>query len=426
MRFRPELLVLVLIVAFLAIMISLSHREDIDVRQIHKSFVVRSSYRTFPEGYKVLYLTLDRLGYRVKRYIHSYTDKGLPRRGLLIVADPYNPNAQLTQYEKGVLARWLDSGNYALVTVEQHASQLLPVEDPQFLDNVLTGVPPNSPPTNEEEAITAGQRVATAKPMAPAFFSTRAPKLAVKTARRFTADIPLETELGGRKIQAAVLYRDRVGAVVAFSPVGKGGIFWCTSPWSFSNDGLKQHPENLDFVLALADLQPGAPILFDEYHHGFGTKATVWTVAPKLTQLGLVELGVAFLLLLLTLAWRFGAVQLPMEERFSRSRAEYLTSMADLLLRVHATHVVIKRLRARLGRSLGQRFGLAVTASLRELMDANAAHPLVDHMLLLRTCREMELLEKVPRPDEDSMLHLARNVERLVSLKGKKSVISDK
>jgi len=418
MRTRPELLALLLIVAFLAVMISLSHREDVDLRQMNKSFVVRSSYRTFPEGYKVLYLALQRLGYPVKRQIRSYVQ--LPRRGLLIVADPSNPQALISQYEKRMLARWLDSGNYALVAVEQHAGQLLPVEDPQFLQDMIPGMSTNGPPANAAEAIKDGQRVATAKLIAPAFFSTRAPKLAVKTSRRFTADLPLEADLDGRKIPAAVLYRDQVGGVVAFSPVGKGGIFWCASPWSFSNEGLQQHPENLDFMLALAELQPGAPILFDEYHHGFGTKATVWTVAPRLTQLGIVELGVAFLLLLLTLAWRFGAVQLPMEERFSRSRAEYLTSMADLLLRVHATHVVIKRLRARLGRSLGQRFGLAVTTPLQELIDANAAHPLVDHMLLQRTCREMELLEKVPRPDEDSMLHLARSVERLVSLRAKR------
>ena len=418
MRFRPELLVLLLIVAFLAVMISLSHREDVDLRQVHRAFVMRSSYRTFPEGYKVLYLTLDRLGYRVKRQIRSYVRQEMPRRGLLIIADPYRK--EFTQFEKKELAGWLDAGNYALVSIEQHAGQLLPVEDPEFFPDIIADMQPSAYAPNAEEEITAGKRVATARPIAPSFFSTRAPKLAVKTARRFTADIPLEAELGGRTIPAVVLYRDQVGAVVAFSPVGDGGIFWCTSPWTFSNDGLKAHPQNLDFVLALAELQPGATILFDEYHHGFGVRASVWTVAPRLTQLGIVELGVAFLLLLLTLAWRFGAVQLPVEERFSRSRAEYLTSMADLLLRVHATHVVIKRLRLRLGRTLGQRLGLAVNAPLQALMDANAAHPLVDQMLLLRTCREMELLERIPRPDEESMLHLARDVERLVSLKGKK------
>ncbi|MHB0939820.1 MAG: DUF4350 domain-containing protein [Armatimonadota bacterium] len=417
MRVRPELLVLVLIVAFLALMISLSHREDIDLRQADRSFVVRSSYRTFPEGYKVLYLTLDRLGYRVKRHIGDYLK--LPRRGLLIVADPHT--TKISESEKRRLADWLDSGNYALIAIEQHASQLLPVDDtPDRLPDVLTDILPDDGTLDDQQKIMAGKKVASARPVAPSFLSTRAPKLAVKTTRRFTAETPFEVEIDDRQAAAVMLYQDRSGAVVAFSPVGDGGIFWCTSPWSFSNEGLQQHPGNLDFVLALAGLQPEAPILFDEYHHGFGTKATVWTIAPMLTKLGIAELAIAFLLLLLTLGWRFGAVQLPMEERFSRSRAEYLTSMADLLLRVHATHVVIKRLRVRLGRTLGQRLGLAVNAPLEELVKANAAHPLVDHMLLLRTCRELELLEKVARPDEDSMLHLARSVERLVSLKGKK------
>lgn len=418
MRFRSELLVLLLIVAFLAVMISLSHREDIDLRQIDRAFVVRSSYRTFPEGYKALYLTLDRLGYRVKRQIRSYVRQELPRRGLLIIADPYRK--EFTQFEKRELVSWLAAGNFALVSVEQHADALLPVEDPEFFPDIIAGIQPSAPAADVRRAIADGERVDTARPVAPAFFSTRAPTLAVKTPRRFNAeDLPLEAELGGRKISAVVLYRDQVGAVAAFSPVGDGGIFWCTSPWSFSNDGLKAHPENLDFVLALAALQPGVTILFDEYHHGFGVRANMWAVAPRLTQLGIVELGVAFLLLLLTLSWRFGAVQLPMEERFSRSRAEYLTSMADLLLRVHATHVVIKRLRVRLRRTVGQRLGLAVNAPLQALLDTNAANPLVDHTLLLRVCREMELLEKMPRPDEESTLRLARDVERLVSLRGK-------
>jgi len=38
----------------------------------------------------------------------------------------------------------------------------------------------------------------------------------------------------------------------------------------------------------------------------------------------------------------------------------------------------------------------------------------------MRTCRELELLENGPRPDEEFLLHLARNIERLVSLRGKR------
>jgi len=417
MRFRPELLALMLIVGFLSVMISLSHREDIDLRQTDNSQVLRSSYRNFPEGYKALYLTLDRLGFTVRRQIQFYAQ--LPRRGLLIVADPYA--REITDFEKRQLARWIASGNHALILLEHHSDQMLPA-NAGYREGAGGKLPAGAAgiPAAILSKLLQGDQVTEAKPLAPTELSALAPKLAVKTTYRFDADKSLEVTFTGTPVGTAWLYADPAGPVVAYSSIGRGGIFWCTSPWSFSNQGLRQHQENLDFILALAGLQPDTPIIFDEYHHNYGAGASLWSVAPMLTRLGILQLAIAFLLLLLTLAWRFGAMQLPMEERFSRSRAEYLTSMADLLGRVRATHVVVRRLRARLGRALGRRLGLPVNASPRQLIEANAGHPLVDQMLLMRTCRELELLENIPRPDEDTVLHLAQNIERLVSLKGKR------
>jgi hypothetical protein len=418
MRFRPELLILLLIVAFLAVMISLSHRDDLDIGQTVAGGVVHSSYRTFPEGYKALYLTLDRLGYDVQRQVRFYGQ--LPRRGLLIVADPHR--RKITDYEKGELEKWIAAGNHALIAVEHHTEGLL--EGGEYQPRppaILSGLPGMTPVTRSSiEDIQEGLSVGTAVPLAESFLSPRVKTFAAKTCYRFSPDKSPQVMLFDKQVGTAYLYADEGGPVVAYSAIGKGGIFWCSSPWSFSNGGLREHGENLEFILALVGLQPGAPIIFDEYHHDFGAGATVWSVAPVLTKLGIVQVAIAFLLLLLTLAWRFGAVQLPLEERFSRSRAEYLTSMADLLNRVHATHVVLQRQRSRLGRALGRRFGLPVNAPLQQLVQANTAHPLVDPALLMRTCRELELLEQAPRPDEESMLHLARNVERLVSLRGKK------
>jgi len=418
MRFRPELLVLLLIVAFLAVMISLSHRDDIDVGQLKTGKLVDSSYRTFPEGYKVLYLTLGRLGYDVQRQVKFYGQ--LPRHGLLIVADPYR--RPITDFEKGVLERWIAAGNYALIAVEHHADALIDGGEyrpnpPAIYSSVIPGMTPaaGSPAVEIQE----GRRVGTAAPLTASFLSAQVKTFAVKSCYRFAPGESLGLSLSGTPIGMAYLYADQGGPVVAYSAIGQGGIVWCASPWSFSNEGLREHKENLNFILALAGLQPGAPIIFDEYHHDYGAGATVWSVTPLLAKLGILEMAIAFLLLLLTLAWRFGAVQLPVEERFSRSRAEYLTSMADLLGRVHATHVVLQRLRARLGQALGRRFGLPVNAPLPQLIEANTAHPLVDPVLLTRTCRELELLEQAPRPDEESMLHLARSVERLASLRVK-------
>jgi hypothetical protein len=73
-----------------------------------------------------------------------------------------------------------------------------------------------------------------------------------------------------------------------------------------------------------------------------------------------------------------------------------------------------------LSRVLGNRLGVPANAPLKALVEANAQHPLVDHKLLVATCRELMILENEPRPDEEAMLEVAQNVERMLSLKVKK------
>ena len=107
----------------------------------------------------------------------------------------------------------------------------------------------------------------------------------------------------------------------------------------------------------------------------------------------------------------------PVEERFSRSRAEYLTSMAGLLEREKATHVVAKRLQNRMRRVLGLRLGLPAHAPLESLKELNDAHPLVNRMWLEQALRGLLAISDFHRPDEEVTLNVARAVERLLSMK---------
>jgi len=416
MRFRPEWLVLLLVVAFLTVMMALSHRDSHKANEVQQRWnMVRSSYRSLPPGYKVLYLTLDSLGYPVRRQLRPYYL--LPKRGLLVVADPYK--TKIAPVEIRELRDWLAAGNHALILLEYHVGAFLPGDGAEhaYLPEDVPGSPLGAPPTPAEvDAIRRGERAALAPPLAPSFLSAAAPSLTTRTAYRFPHGGAPQLQLDDTHIDTALLYADAAGPVVAYSPVGQGGIVWCASPWSFSNAGIAEG-NNLDFVIALAQLQPDAPVIFDEYHHGHGGGMNLWTIAPALTKLGGLQIALALLLLLITLAWRFGPIVLPMEERFSRSRAEYLTSMAGLLERLHATDVVLQRLRQRLLRVLAQRLGQPANSSLRQLVEANARHPLVDQALLVRVCRELEYLEYEPRPDEETMLALARHVERLLALR---------
>lgn len=412
MRIRGEVVALVLVVAFLAAMMALSHREDVGSSAQEHELIIRSTYRTLPEGYKALYLTCQSLG-TAQRFNRAYAL--LPPRGLLVVADPYKE--PVSDYEKRALAQWIARGNTVLF-VSEYYPQMLGLTGTEALELPfgITITPPTSTPKSPAEAIQWGQKSDRATPIVPSFLASRAPDLVVKTSTRLTPEMLRKASLGATPLGMTPLYADSQGTVVAYAAHGQGGVIWCTSPWSFSNEGLRAG-HNLEFVTTLMALQPKAPIFFDEYHHGFGAGMSVWTVAPLVTRLGIVQVGLALLLLLVTLGWRFGPMRLPAEERFTRSRAEYLTSMAGLLERMHATHVVVQRLRLRVQREVSRRLGLDAHSTFFRLREVNTQIRAFDPVLLDRVTRYLEHLDADARPDEATTLQLAVQVERLLAVK---------
>jgi len=422
MRFRMEILGLLLIVTLIAVLMTLASRDDVGFGNLSPSIATRSSYLTLPEGYQALYTTLRESGYATRRLTRPYAL--LPERGLLIVADPYK--VAITPYESRRLFAWVAQGNHALLLLDRHSDSLLAQlegskEQPDA-DNAVAqggldiighwlGVPgsasaPSSAAPSEATAVT------------PSFLSKAAPTLAVTAAYRFPKSSILPKALAAKVGGAVPLYADAQGIVTAYSALGAGGIVWCASPDSFSNASLATG-KNLDFILALANLQPAAPVIFDEYHHGYGANMNVWSLTKGLTRLGLGQLALALLLMLATLGWRFGAPRLPAAERFSRSRAEYLTSMASLLERAQATHVVCERLSLFTRRELGRRLGVPVQAPPDRFLEANGRLQVVDPEQLTHVIRHLTALEQQHRPDPESVFRLAGEIQRLLHRRGR-------
>lgn len=420
MRKRAELVALISLVIVILALSSLSRPPDGAGEQQSPERIIRSSYKTYPDGYLALYLTLDELKLRPQRQIRPLSM--LPDRGVLLAMDPYRTEADAKEGRD--LMAWVARGNYALIAVEHH---------PEFLD-LLAGAnatrpaapePPNPlvesapdpagalPVTLSSVETTSARAVSASSP-----FGGSLPALRVRSSFRFPARggiLPpaLRTLAGG---EPAPLYRDAHGLVAAYSPIGRGGIVWCCSPWSFSNAGLTEGG-NLDFVLALINRQPSGPVLFDEYHHGYGAGMTVIDLLPTLGKTGLAQLLLALALLCLLLAWRFGPYRLPAGERYTRSRAEYLTSMAGLLQRARATPLVRDRLTQHLRRELGRRLGLPAHTPLPALRDANAAHPAVDAGALAHILQQLAVLESQSRPDQEVLFRLTGDVHRLLQRK---------
>ena len=121
---RMELLALVALVTLMIVMATLTPEDDRGTwADKQPRTALHSIYSNRPNGYKALYLTLERLGYPVHRQIRPYGM--LPQRGVLIVGDAYAMRA--TRYEGRELQTWLRRGNYALILLEHH---------PDFLDDL--------------------------------------------------------------------------------------------------------------------------------------------------------------------------------------------------------------------------------------------------------------------------------------------------
>ena len=417
MRKHAEIVALALIMALLAAMILLARPDQLHVADAQPTHVVRSSYGTLPSEYKALYLTLGRLGYETRRLLRPYPL--LPPHGLLIIADPYKK--PVSPYEARKLLEWIRRGNHALVLVEYHPQLLQALqgevtkeEEPADDDEESADAPPaNTLRWSGLPIAVDDHAMATATATAMSFLSAAAPALRVASHVRFSS-VPLPEKLAALVGGAVPLYRDRQGACVTYSTLGDGGIVWCCSPWSFSTEGLREG-KNLEFVLALANLHPREPILFDEYHHGYGRNMSLWTLAPAATQLGLAQCALALCLLLYTLGWRFGPPRLPDEERFTRSRAEYLISMAGLLERMGATHLVFQRLCRHLRRALGQRLAMPPNATWPQLLEANARRPAVEHAALAHLVTRLTALEELDRPDPEALRRLAGEIRQLLA-----------
>lgn len=144
----------------------------------------------------------------------------------------------------------------------------------------------------------------------------------------------------------APLFSDKEGTTVAFSKCGKGSVIVLCDSWSLSNAGIGKGD---NFILVLNALKHRDPsrrltVTFDEYHHGYGKKKGLLSLIGLPAKLGLIQIGMAFVLLIFAVSRRFGTpIQL---KEGTRERSEYLSSMSSLLRRAHATSVV----RTELGR----------------------------------------------------------------------------
>lgn len=146
----------------------------------------------------------------------------------------------------------------------------------------------------------------------------------------------------------------------------KGFVYVFGSRKVVTNSGLKDYRNAIPLIEAIsAHSASGGRILFDEYHHGFGTSKTAALLMHTSRQVkaGAVIVIAALVALGYGKARRFGAVRSLPNDNMLRPEFEYVESVARLYERANANNLTADILIQSLRQRLCQRFSLPQDAS---------------------------------------------------------------
>jgi len=366
-----------------------------EARSEQARFVRTTYYTTSEFGLRALYLTLDELGYQVRRYQRPF-NASLPDQGTMVVIDPIRP---LLPPEWRALRRWVEqghtlllAGNLALPFTNEgsspfSASDVLATEQADFTCRASG----SSAGLHSLPSSVFDRTVTYARPTQPTYLSQGVSRLAIRADAHLIIPDPepessrkhkghkdrlsglVEEGLFANDLAevlrgAAPVFRDDEGAVVSYARVGRGTVILLGSPYTLANEGIAKG-DNLIFALNALGPASAGPIYFDEYHHGFG-EGVVWGLLPLPVKVMLAQLLLAFLVLAYARSRRFGRI-IPLGSG-PRERSEFLGTMTALLRKGGATRLALRTAHDGAVHRLRQQLGLPAEADGEEIARAAA------------------------------------------------------
>lgn len=186
-------------------------------------------------------------------------------------------------------------------------------------------------------------------------------------------------------VAVATLFSANKTPVAGIAGWGRGRVIVLGDPGCFTNS-LVGKDDNAMFVANI--LQSSAEAgrrraIFYEYGNGYARMlpgAGLMRLIDKPVKTGLIIFTVAFILLVLLEAQRFGPVRELMEK--TRFRSEYLGSLADLLKRGGGTDVVLDELGAKFRDDVSKQLGLNNKADISFIVETARNRGLHNHTLL--------------------------------------------
>lgn len=180
-----------------------------------------------------------------------------------------------------------------------------------------------------------------------------------------TSAVNVETDilLTSKRDDYVIYLANKDGAIAVSFAQGKGRVVLCTSPYIFTNLGLKDDANGAFMSNLLALSKPGSTVWFDEWHHGLrAATAEEQIVGPdqwlRKTPMGnaLVFILAVVVIGLFMQGRAFGRpVPLPHEIR-RRTVMEHVTAIANLNRRAGHRADVLRQYHAQVKRHLGRRY----------------------------------------------------------------------
>ena len=339
----PGRLVIALIVLFAIAVI----REPANVVQ---SGLRLTTYAADPNGARGFYELVEELGWKAERRTTGF-------RGDLDTTVTYavlDPSVELTASEVGVLLQAVRRGA-GLIVVPRSGTRIS--DSLRIMTSGGSGAFAPLYRLTDTSYATPASAVSSAAHLWPrAFLLPRAP---------YPADT---TTLLSIALSPESKRRSNVLPVVLGYPYGKGWVVAIADPTFLRNDVLRhgRTPVLAVRILEYAEPSEHAPVVFDEYHHGFGTHADLIGAVGRFLRATppgrlLAQLAIAGLLLIAALAPR--ALPPVSRDRIERRSAmEHVEALAAAYAGAGATRTVARRL----VRGLRRRFPLGTAAALDE------------------------------------------------------------
>ncbi|GAB4175752.1 MAG: DUF4350 domain-containing protein [Roseiflexaceae bacterium] len=294
--------------------------------------IAPTTHSTSESGAQALLEWAQRMEYRAERL--EYREFRLePETDALIILSPQQP---IEPAEADQVIDWLEQGGTLIVADD--TSNLFGANN-ALLESLQV----------EIRVISDTSEIERAKPLQPALDQPSVAEISINASRYIAPQ---------RNDHTVLLGTADLPLVIGVQ-VGSGYAYISSSAYPFTNQGLRDEQNARMILNMLRRVPSGGQILFDEIHHGYiRPPSTTSVVLGSPWGWGGVYAMLVISLFLILSGRRFGAPIPFTEEIQRRSSAEYVESMAALLLRGKKHQFVQRHYHQQLKRRIARSYGL--------------------------------------------------------------------